>query len=97
MSALDAEKRIMALKNVLLHNNFEFVMPYKYKAQGAEIFKAEIAEIFLLLSHYIKFSFDISISKISETFTPPNKGSVTEFSAQFDAITATKFLFMPTD
>lgn len=86
-SAPDAESRIMGLKAALEHKRLNPGTPYKPEVWKRLLQKADLLQRYPSLPHNLQHGFDAGIPKITKTFTPPNKPSITQFAAEFDRIT----------
>jgi hypothetical protein len=90
-SVQGAESRLMVLRNALELKRLNAGAPYIPAAWRKHLQAARISSKFPDLPHDLQFGFDAGIPTIIKTFTPPNRPSITQHSAEFERITQIEF------
>jgi len=89
-SAPDAASRLMELKIALERKKLNAASPYKPDAWRKYLHAAGLHHKYPNIPHDLQFGFDAGIRPISQTFIPPNRPSITQYSTEFNNIIQTE-------
>ena len=90
-NAQDVETRIMELKAVLEARKLKAVTPYHPDAWLRALTKSHLILTYPHIPHSLQHGFIGSIPPITNTYTPPNNPSITEFADAFATILSREF------
>jgi len=85
-SVLDAASRITELRSALEHRRLDAASPYHPDAWRRLLSTAGLQGRYSTIPHCLLFGFDAGIRPISHTFTPPNRPTIDQYSAEFDEL-----------